>query len=238
MDASSTAPDSQPDAQSESANALRLYQRVEAQQTALLNVVRGGVLAKDFAAACRQLNEVSAEALGVERASIWLMDAGGARLVLQDLYETGTGRHSHGMVLTQAEYPAYFEALNTSRALSAADARSDPRTAEFCDSYLKPLGIESMLDACIWRGGESLGVVCMESVATRRDWQPDEQQFAASTADLVAMAHETEERRQAEARLKASEKRFEVSFQLNPDNMILVREDRLHRCRAAGQANP
>lgn len=202
---------------------LRVYQRVEAQQAALLDVVRGGILANDFAAACRQLNEVTAQALGVERTSIWLMDAEGGELVLQDLYLPDEGRHSGGMVLKQSDYPRYFEALNASRAISAPDARRDPRTAEFAATYLVPLGIESMLDACIWRGGASLGVVCVESVGRRRDWQPDEQQFAASVADLVAMAHETEERRVAEARLRASEQRFEVSFRLNPDNMILVR---------------
>ncbi|MDX2219567.1 MAG: EAL domain-containing protein [Burkholderiales bacterium] len=205
------------------ATALRLYQRVEAQQAALLDVVRGGILANDFAAACRQLNEVTAQALGVERASIWLMNDAGDALVLQDLYLSSEGLHSGGMVLRQADFPRYFEALNGSRAISAVSARSDPRTAEFTTTYLVPLGIESMLDACIWRGGASLGVVCVESVGNPRDWQPDEQQFAASVADLVAMAHETEERRQAEARLRASEQRFEVSFRLNPDNMVLVR---------------
>lgn len=202
---------------------LRLYQRVEAQQAALLDVVRGGVLANDFAAACRQLNEVTAQALGVERTSIWLMDADGGTLALQDLYQPGEGRHSSGMVLSQAEYPRYFEALNASRAISATDARNDPRTSEFKSNYLIPLGIESMLDACIWLGGESLGVVCVESIGNRRVWQPDELQFAASVADLVAIAYETEERRVAEAKLRASEQRFEVSFRLSPDNMILVR---------------
>lgn len=214
---------SSPASSRQAEDTLRLYQRVEAQQSALLDVVRGGILANDFAAACRQLNEVTAQALGVERTSIWLMDADGQALVLQDLYEAGAGRHSSGMVLKQADFPSYFAALNDSRAISAPDARVDPRTAEFAASYLIPLGIESMLDACIWRGGGSLGVVCAESVGRRRDWQPDEQQFTASVADLVAMAHETEERRVAEARLRASEQRFEISFRLNPDNMILVR---------------
>ncbi|MBL8517652.1 MAG: EAL domain-containing protein [Betaproteobacteria bacterium] len=204
-------------------DALRLYQRVEAQQAALLDVVRGGVLAQDFVTACRSLNEMTAQALGVERASIWLLDADGAQLVLQDLYSASDGRHSSGVVLAKVDFPRYFEALVSSRAISACDARHDPRTSEFTESYLIPLGIESMLDAGIWRAGASLGVVCVESVGALRDWQPDEQQFAASVADLVAMAHETEERRVAEARLRASEERFEVSFRLNPDNMILVR---------------
>lgn len=202
--------------------------RVEAQQAALLDVARSGVLWDDFSAACQRLTEVMAEALQVERVSIWILSEDGSELVLKDLHNLSERRHRAGMVLRKADFPRYFAALEESRAISVPLARSDTRTSELSATYLVPLGIESMLDAAVWRAGRTYGVVCAESVGVRREWHPDEQQFAASVADLVASARESHIHKQAQARLAATEERFEVAFQLNPDAMILVRaEDRV-----------
>jgi len=197
--------------------------RVEARQGALLEVARSGLLAKDFAATCQQLTETTVEALGVERASVWLLHADSGELELQDIFQRGTGKHAGGMVLRQVDYPRYFAALKSDRTISASDAATDARTSEFREGYLNPQNIVSLLDARIARGDELYGVICIESVGERRDWQPDEQLFAAWVADLAAVAYESELGRQAEVRLKASEERFACAFHLNPDSMVLVR---------------
>ena len=44
-----------------------------------------------------------------------------------------------GTVLAAEQYPGYFGALETGRAIDAHDAPSDPRTSEFRDGYLAPL---------------------------------------------------------------------------------------------------
>jgi len=61
--------------------------------------------------------------------------------------------------------------------------------------YLAPLGITSMLDAPIRMGGEVVGVLCLEHIGPQRTWTQDEQSFAGSVADLVALALHQEERR-------------------------------------------
>ena len=54
------------------------------------------------------------------------------------------------------------ETLEVESCIDAIDAATDPRTAEFLESYSKPLGIVSMLDVPIRVNGCIIGVVCHE----------------------------------------------------------------------------
>ncbi len=198
--------------------------RVGLQQAALLEIMKGGVMTQSLSTVFAHLTETTARTLGVGRASIWRFAASASAMHLADLFERGTGAHSSGALLEASRYPNYFEALKCSRVIAATDAGLDPRTREFKDDYLVPLRIVSMLDAAIWYGGESQGVVCIESVDERREWMPDEQQFAGSIADLVAMAIENENHRTAQTELSASEDRFSQIFRLSPDWMVITRQ--------------
>lgn len=197
--------------------------RVRRQQATLLELVKSGVTAQSLGLALASLTEATARTLGVARASVWRLSADRNALVLDDLYEPETSRHSTGMVLKAANYPTYFEALRANRVISAPDARRDLKTRDFREGYLEPLDIHSMLDAAIWFDGESQGVVCLESVGERREWTPDEEQFAGSMADLVVMAIANDKRRAAERELTSAEDRFEQVFRLSADWMIVVR---------------
>jgi signal transduction histidine kinase/CheY-like chemotaxis protein len=123
----------------------------------------------------------------VERAGIWRFSEDRQELLLADLYDRRTDRHSRGAVLHASDYPRYFEALDSGRAIDAHQVRTDPRTSEFTESYLEPLGISSMIDAAIRGGGRVLGVVCIEHVGPSRTWAGDEIAFAGALADQVAL---------------------------------------------------
>jgi len=145
-----------------------------------------------------ELTETAASTLAVERTSVWLLSQDHGSLCCLDLYEKSQGAHSAGTVLAADRYPGYFEALETGRAIDAHDALSDPRTSEFRDGYLAPLGITSMLDAAVRREGRVIGVVCHEHVGSQRVWQPDELAFAGALADQVALVLGADERRRLE----------------------------------------
>ncbi|MEO8102863.1 MAG: EAL domain-containing protein [Betaproteobacteria bacterium] len=200
-----------------------IAERVRLQQAALFEIMKSGVLAQDLKAVCERLTEITAHTLGVGRVSVWLLAQGGTSLDLTDLFESPDRAHVTGLSIQSVRYPAYFEALKASRTICANDAQRDPRTREFCDDYLQAQHIHSMLDATIWRAGESHGVVRIESVNERRMWTPDEQQFAGSIADLVMLAFENDARRLAQRRLSASEERFSQVFRLSPDWMVITR---------------
>jgi signal transduction histidine kinase len=117
------------------------------------------------------------------------------------------------MVLHADDYPHYFEALRHARAIDAHEARNDPRTREFRDHYLVPLGIMSMLDATIRIEGKIQGVVCFEHVGQARQWSLDEISCAGQAADLAVQIHQSEQRRQTQALLSQSQ-RMEALGQL------------------------
>lgn len=165
----------------------------------------------------REIITTAAKTLSVERVSVWLYDATQTHIACRALYEQTPDRHSSGGVLLASAYPSYFQALATARVLAAHDAHTDPRTQEFATRYLTPLGITSMLDAPLRVSGKRIGVVCHEHVGPRRTWSQEEETFAASVADFIAMAIETEERQamaaathRLEARLLQAQKMEEI----------------------------
>lgn len=134
----------------------------------------------------RRITEVAAWAMQVARVSVWRLE--GDAIVAGDLYDARTGQHSSGMRLVERTHPEYFRALRTLRVIAADDARADPRTREFRDDYLVPLGIRSMLDAPVPAGAGLGGVLCHEHVGSQRRWTTDEQTFALALAHLVELA--------------------------------------------------
>jgi diguanylate cyclase (GGDEF)-like protein len=94
--------------------------------------------------------------------------------------------------------------------LAASDARTDPRTSEFAPEYLVPNGIQAMLDVPIWLNGEFIGIVCHEHIGSLREWSDEEQNFAASIADLVSLTIDSIQRRKAEADLRKAYEELEV----------------------------
>ncbi|HEY1016666.1 MAG TPA: PAS domain S-box protein [Herpetosiphonaceae bacterium] len=169
-------------------------------QSALVEVAKSPeVNHGELREAVRLITETLCRATPVERASVWLYDASRTAIEALDLFECADERHTGGAVLRAADYPAYFKALEVERTLAANDAHAHPATAEFSAGYLTPLGIGALLDTPIRLGSQMVGVVCLEHVGPAREWSIDEEAFAASAADLVALVLSGHERRQAEA---------------------------------------
>ncbi len=154
----------------------------------------------------REVTRVAAQTLDVERTSIWRFTRDRLGIVCRSLFEQSRGAHSDGAVLRTEEHPAYFRALAAGDVIAASDACADPRTVEFAASYLRPLGITSMLDAPILVTGSVAGVFCCEHVGPQRQWTPDEQTFAIAIANLISLLLAEEERQIIEGQLRQSQK--------------------------------
>ena len=177
-------------------------ERLRRQQRVLVELTEAGAIGSDLEAAFPKITEAAARGLEVARTSIWLYNQDRSAIRCLDLFESDTGRHSKGLELAAADYPAYFQALGERRNIAADGARSDSRTAELADGYLVPLGITSVLDSGIWVRGEMDGVVCHEHVGPLRRWTIEEESFARSIADFVSLAMEANHRRRAEDDLR------------------------------------
>jgi signal transduction histidine kinase len=157
-----------------------------------------------FARAC----ELAAEAVGVERVGVWLFVDTRSALRCVALFERSSREHSNGAVIRVADFPTYFASLNVRKAVPAEVAAQDPRTAELAAAYLNPLGITSMLDAGIFRGGELAGVVCFEHVGRPREWTTEVRDFAGSVADLLALRMEAADLEELKAAYRSQEGRL------------------------------
>jgi PAS domain S-box-containing protein len=164
--------------------------------------------------------EVAAATLHVERVSMWRFDAERAAIVCIGLFRRACARHEAGAQLRREQFPAYFEAIESERVIAAHDARTDARTHGFLDVYLRPEKIGAMLDVPLRQGATVSGVLCVEHVGGARTWTIDEQNFAISTANLIAVAIADEHRREALARVAESDARAHLILDTAHDAFV------------------
>ncbi|RMH60219.1 MAG: EAL domain-containing protein [Zetaproteobacteria bacterium] len=171
---------------------------------------------------CRAL----ARELDVARSGVWMLSEDHARLTSLCLFHKG-GMQKQQTVLHAEQYPSYFQAMRNARFIDADDAPHDPRTREFADDYLQPLGISSMLDAAVRVHGRLWGVICCEHLGPMRHWQEHERHFAAAMADIVAMAVHERERAQTLAVLKEKHDNLDRLIHQTPEAIVIVQDGRV-----------
>ncbi|MEM7165439.1 MAG: SpoIIE family protein phosphatase [Planctomycetota bacterium] len=172
-----------------------------------------------------EVTEAGSHTMGIDRVNVWLFETNPTRIRCIEHYDRKSGEHaSSGVEIAAADYPNYFKALLAERTIVADDAHTDPRTREFSKGYLDVHGISSMLDAPLHAGGDVIGIVCYEHVGPPRRWTAAEQQFAASLADLAALAIETSERKQAEVAARRSDERTRAII-TNALDAIVIADD-------------
>ncbi|MCU0445293.1 MAG: GAF domain-containing protein [Microscillaceae bacterium] len=131
----------------------------------------------------------------VSRVSIWEYVVLENKLVCLALYNSKQQSYELGMQLFAQDFPAYFEAIIRKDLIIASDAHNHPVTREFSDSYLRPLQINSLLDAPYFVDGELKGVICFEHQDSPRVWSVEEVSFAKSVADIITIAYKSMLRR-------------------------------------------
>jgi len=141
--------------------------------------------------------EKSCYALNTDRVGIWIMDETGDKLSGLSYYDLLSSSHAVQGELDISECIEYKELLKTERLIITNDAMKPNPLTPILDVY-EP-NICSFLDVPIRIGGKLTGVVCIEQdrckeFPNKREWSVDEQNFAASLADFVALAMESSER--------------------------------------------
>ncbi|RCJ15194.1 histidine kinase [Nostoc sp. ATCC 43529] len=175
----------------------------------------------DLKAALSAITETATQNIGVERASVWLYDEKRTKIQCIDLFQASLDRHTEGVCLSAADYPAYFAALQQDQIIAADNAHIDPRTKEFSASYSK-LNITSILHTPIRLEGKTVGVLCLEAVGGVHSWTLEDQNFARSLGNLVSLVLEVRSRQRAEAARRASEKKLASAFRSSPDPIALI----------------
>ncbi|MBU6373611.1 MAG: GAF domain-containing protein [Alphaproteobacteria bacterium] len=146
---------------------------------------------RDVRGYCSDVTRAVCRALDVGRVGVWIFNATRDAAVCIDLFDPEIG-HTSGGRIEVASYPIYFRAIEGTRVIDAENAYTDPRTAEFSDSYLTPNGVRSLLDGQIRVGDALRGVICCESKHLRR-WTQEEIAFVGSAAERIGLALAAEE---------------------------------------------
>ena len=79
-----------------------------------------------------------------------------------------------------------------------------------------------MMDAPIRVGGKLVGILCHETVGREKEWSLEEQNFASSMADTLALYIEAWEREKAEIELEKTLSMLEATFDSTPDGIMVV----------------
>jgi two-component system cell cycle sensor histidine kinase/response regulator CckA len=190
------------------------------QQAALLKLAARETAS--FAEALKEILKTDAQTLGVGRVSYWRFQEAPPALICEALYVLQTDQLEAGPELHGKDFPAYFKALETNPLVVAENAQTDPRTAEFTASYLRPLGIASLLDVPVWIRGSLAGVVCHEHLEHCRAWSGDEEDFALSIGHMVSLLLLERERDSAEAALRAAKQKLAHVVASSPATTYLL----------------
>ena len=180
----------------------------------------------DFGKAIQKVCSLSAVTLDVARVSYWSFRENDSAIACELLYlrdAGGVDEQSTAARLVASDCPAYFAALTSKRPVVADHVLTDPATSGLAETYLKPLGISSMLDAPVWVGGKVIGVLCHEHTGPSRDWSAEEVDFVSALAAMVSLALEESSRAQSEHLRRESEERFSKAFRTSPVNITILR---------------
>jgi two-component system, sensor histidine kinase and response regulator len=200
--------------------ALDRNKRIIKFQEALLSITKekNFILETDL----KRILSITANALNIERVSFWQFSNDMEQIRCDFVYSFSGGLSFCEDKIFVSDSPAYFESILKERTLSVSDVTSDVRTKDFAGTYFLPLGITSVLDVPVRIKGKVAGILCNEHIGDTRDWLIEEQEFAASVSDLVAISIVADRHSQAEEKLRTSEELYHKLVSASPDAITLT----------------
>ncbi|MEQ9234969.1 GAF domain-containing protein [Coleofasciculus sp. E2-BRE-01] len=165
--------------------------------------------AGDLTTVICDLTKAAADALDVERVSVWLYNDAASQLNCVERYEDG--KHYHGWDKTPRQ--------------SQGKDISPPVLPKTCCCLTNPL-LLGRLDVPIWQNEQMIGMISYEqSVSSPREWTPQDKTFASAIANLIALRLEQWHHQQAMQELNQGESRYRLLVEKSPDLISQHRTD-------------
>ncbi len=160
--------------------------------------------------AARFITETASKTLQTSAVCLWLCTEDPSCIRCIDGYSSIKEDHFEFPHVRIGDFPRYYQALETERCIVVPDVLKDPRTNEMAEPFFVPYGIGAMLSTPIRVGGQLMGLVAHVQ-SEKRAWSLEEQNFAASLADLVTLAFEAWRRNVAQEELKQAKDAAEAA---------------------------
>lgn len=205
---------------------IRSREQLAKQNQTLISLAASPVLnSGNLDLAFEEITQASAKTLGITHASVWLFGKDRKVLDCKKLYSSTSSSFSSGIQLDCEEHKLYVRALEEERTLVTANASEDHRTRNYHPPYLEHNASRSLIDAPIRSGGKVIGVLSFENTGPERTWTNEEQNFAASMADLISLSHQIKERNQAEQKLESSSIALDATFESIKDGILIANQE-------------
>lgn len=189
---------------------LKLHHQTNKQNRVLLKLANSKALINgDLDTALQEITTASAFTIEVDQVSVWLFEENRTKLRCADSYSCSQNKHKQGNKIDIISCPHYIEALEGFRVIVANDIKKDIRKKELVEKGIVSEQVISSLDAAIRVGGQTVGVVWYEHTSVPRKWKIEEEQFASTIADFVALAMEACERK----KFQEEQQRLELQMQ-------------------------
>jgi PAS domain S-box-containing protein len=146
----------------------------------------------DINQAAKTMTKEAVETLNADRCSIWLYNKSKSSISCVELYVKSELLWYQDIKLYKKDYKPYFDYIEGNPIIVADNAETHPGTECFTESYLRPLGIKSMLDVPIIFKGNVMGVVCIESY-DQRNWTTEELNFAQMLSSFFSFSYSIKE---------------------------------------------
>jgi len=151
--------------------------------------------------AANVISKIACIALDTTRVSIWTTNSDAYILNSLSYYDKATDKHAVQNDLDVTTCTEYRSLLQSVRLIVTNDTSKPNPLTTILNMYEQNMC--AMLDIPVRIGGLVAGVVCIEqdkcrAFPNKREWSIDEQNFAATLADFMALAIESAERRKLE----------------------------------------
>lgn len=175
------------------------------------NQVHFGELVRDAA-------HGAVEQFDAARVCLWLLRGHGAEFyVVAELPEIGAEPRA---ALAPADYPDYFDAIESTLALASDDAQRDLRLRELADVGLIAAETRSTLHLPMRVGGALVGVLWIDARSAGHVWTDAEQSAAVAIAQTVSSAFDHVHRCRTENILTYEKERAQVTLDSIADGVI------------------
>ncbi|MBT7760194.1 MAG: MEKHLA domain-containing protein [Rhodospirillaceae bacterium] len=153
-------------------------------------------------AAMREISELAARALDVDRVSIWRHAIDDTEATGLEVYSVAEDSHEQGEIRDMTDQQFYMAELRHTHAMAVDDTRQDDRVNDIRIRILEPLNVRALLYFSIRREGRFIGSMVFSKIGQAHVWTAEEQAFAGVFTEFVSRNLETHARRQLETAFK------------------------------------
>jgi len=150
-----------------------------------------------------EITQAVAEALQVDRVSIWHYDKKSQKMLLQDCYSVIEQNHTSEGEMSPHNHPHIWEKI-VSRQVAKIDDATDYSCCKQPDSYCQKNGVHSMMVAPLYDKREISGAISVENLRDTKSWRSEEMTFLSYVSNIIPIVQVSAERAEAEEQLRVA----------------------------------